>query len=862
MERIVAYIESLSQQTVIGAVIILILVLGALIWHIAARHRFLRLLEEATTNEQSARTIAEHYSAFTLRFWSGLIVKQAGKHGSGFLHSSGIAELWIARFSRHPSRRLLRWLLTFVPDKALFTVFLVALRNSRITEDLLTWIEKQDDMYVYRRLALSGRGEEFDGARARDLFAHSIDRIREMTGDPEWPARYMAVKILLYDVDERSKRAVREMFHDPHPLIRRILIEEFLPKSEEENEEFYNRLLAYLTDDSAFEVRASAKERLRTSFSERYEIDFSALSAEQALHVLEQLEEEVAEDINLALSYLDGEDLELRFAAAQFLQHSGHLTELLLEVDFEDREHFDRNENLLMKAAEVNILGFLQNIRNSDNPASLLIALDILCSKGDESLITVLAEKVFQRRVDLPYERQLLERMLQCIRGRGTVDAVTLLVTELKKRRYQGQEATMLLQYLPPAYARHTIPALVKLLKDPDFGKREALHEAFLQFDPSLYLDEIFSILKAGRDEYHHSVRISALLLLGKLKLTYCMQFILEQMPVLPFSEARNFSLHLHDYAGKLFTERVMSMLEKDDGKVRAALISSVPSTGIKEFLKPIRQAVGDADPEVRRASVWALLEYGDQKSVSTALDLLRDPVQRVRVEAGQALASRGSASVLDNFEEILGDDNEVEPVKSAVIEGLAFSEEPKSVDILVDQLRDRPDDLPEAVKDALEKKHAHKSMKRLVERLKDADPELRDGLIEAFRRMGEEAETPLLELLHEDIASLAPHISYILEQTGYVEHAIRQLNHRDPTVRRTAADNLSRIGTTAAFRGIVLASRDPDDEVRVMVTRALERLNNESGNEILEELKNDPDKRIRKYTLWALERSASKNSE
>ena len=862
MERIAAYLESLSQQTVIGAVIIIIAVLGALIWHIAARRRFLQLLEEADSNEQSARTISQRYSPFTLRFWSGLIVKQAGKHGSGFLHSTGIADLWIARFHRRPSRHLLKRLLTFVPDRALFSVFLVALRNSRITQDLLSWMEEQDDMFVYRRLALSGRGEEFDGARARDLFADSIDRIREMTGDPEWPARYMAVKILLYDEDERSKRAVREMFHDPHPLIRRILIEEFLPEGKEEEDEFYGRLLAYLTDDTSFEVRTSAKNRLRTSYSERYEIDFSALSGEQALHVLEQLEEDVAEDINLALSYLAGDDLELRFAAAQFLQHSGHLTELLLEVDFEDREHFERNENLLMKAAEVNILGFLLKIRKSDNPASILIALDILCSKGDESLIAVLAEKVFQRRVDLPYERKLLETMLQCIRDRGTVDAVKLLVTELVKRRYYGHEAALILQYLPAAYAGHTIPALVKLLKDPVFGKREELHEAFLRFDPSLYLDEIFSILKAGRDEYHHSVRISALLLLGKLKLTYCMQFILEQMPVLPFSEARDFSLHLHDYAGKLFTERVISMLEKDDGKVRAALISAVPATGIKEFLKPIRRAVSDADPEVRRASVWALLEYGDQKSVSTALDLLRDPVERVRVEAGRALASRGSASVLDNFEEILGDENEVEPVKSAVVEGLAVSEEPKSVDILVDQLRDRPEDLLEEVKGALAQKHAHKPIKRLVERLKDADPELRDTLTDAFRRMGEGAEAPLQELLHEDIASLAPHISYILENTGYVEHAVRQLNHRDPEVRRQAADDLSRIGTTAAFRGMVLASRDPDDEVRVMVTRALERLNTESGNEILEELKNDPDKRIRKYTLWALERIASKNSE
>jgi HEAT repeat protein len=176
--------------------------------------------------------------------------------------------------------------------------------------------------------------------------------------------------------------------------------------------------------------------------------------------------------------------------------------------------------------------------------------------------------------------------------------------------------------------------------------------------------------------------------------------------------------------------------------------------------------------------------------------------------------------------------------------------------------LSDCPEELGEPATDALARTRELKQVKRIVERLKDADPQLRESIIGAFQQMGEAAEAPLVELLHEDIPSLLPHLSGVLEATGYVEHAVRQLNHRDPRVRREAADNLSRIGTTSAFRGMVLASRDPDDEVRVKVTRALERLNSESGNEILEELKNDPDKRIRKYTLWALERITAKNNE
>jgi HEAT repeat protein len=861
-QEIIPYLKNLSQETVIGAVLVLLMLIGVLVWHLIARRRFRRLLEATPRDEEAARTVYERYSPQTLLFWTGLIERVARNTDSDILKATGIADLWIRQLYKRPSRKMLRRILELVPDRGLFTAFLAALRRRSIATALLNWLEESKDMFVYRRLALSGKGESFDGERARTLFADHMDHIREMTGDPEWPARYMALKILLYDNDERSKRAVREMFHDPHTLIRRTLIEEFIPEGKEEDDQFYERLIGYLTDDSAFEVRQAAKQRLRSSFTTRYELDLSSLSDEQALHVLEQLEADSTEDRNAAIAWLDSDNLELRFTAAQFLERASYLKELLLEVDFDDRSHLERNRKLLQNAAEVNVLAFLQAVRHSDNPAAISVAVEILCTKGDEDLITILAEKVFARSQDLPDERRLFESMLECIRQRGTVEAVRSLLRELRNRRYLEKDAGLILEHLPARFEGQVVPVLLKLLKDPLFALREQLHEAFLRFDSSLYLSELFAILKAGREEYSHPVRISALLLLGKLKLTYCMQFILEQMPVLPFGEARDFSEHLHDYAGKLFTERVMSMLEKDDGKVRAALISAIPATGIKEFLKPIREAVSDADPEVRRASVWALLEYGDQKSVKTALDLLRDPVERVRSEAARSLASRGSASVLDNFKEILSDENEVETVKRAVLEGLAESQQAKSVHIIVDHLSERPEELREAALNALARKSEQKLVKPMIERLKDADPALRDALTDAFRRMGEAAEAPLVELLHEDISSLAPHISYVLEQTGYVEHAVRQLNHREPEIRRRAADNLSRIGTVAAFRGIVLASRDPDDEVRVMVTRALERLNSESGNEILEELKNDPDKRIRKYTLWAMERITSKNSE
>jgi HEAT repeat protein len=120
---------------------------------------------------------------------------------------------------------------------------------------------------------------------------------------------------------------------------------------------------------------------------------------------------------------------------------------------------------------------------------------------------------------------------------------------------------------------------------------------------------------------------------------------------------------------------------------------------------------------------------------------------------------------------------------------------------------------------------------------------------------MGKKAEPSILEILKDEVASMKPYFVKILEETGYVDETKRQLTNRNVEVRREAAKMLSLLETLPAFRGLVLAAKDPDQEVRVCVVKALEKLKSSQSIEILEKLKEDPDSRIRKYTFWALER-------
>ncbi|MFO7729147.1 MAG: HEAT repeat domain-containing protein, partial [Spirochaetia bacterium] len=678
-----------------------------------------------------------------------------------------------------------------------------------------------------------------------------------------WPSRYMALKVLLNDDDERSRRALWEAFHDPHSLIRRTVVEEMKTEDEEGDEQLYNQLLRLLTDDFIFEVRAAAKQRLAKEFPDRRHIQFNKLTKVQKLHVVEQLDPDSNEDRDFAVSVLEGKDDELSLNAARFLNEAGLLRQLFLNVDFSDRTALQRNKEILEHAAKVNQIDFLDALPSAESPASWLIAAGLLSKKGSDRLGLALVKKAGSLDIGAAPELcEVFEAAFSCGCLRESEGPSKYIAEFLLRKRYDAYKASFILEKLDGRYAGVYVPVLLQLLKDPEFKQLEELYSAFIRFDSSFYLDELLDIIAADRDEYEHQVRIAAFQVLGRLKLPFCLQTILEHLPILPLEQAREFARHLADYGGKEFVQRAQAILAGEDGKVRAALIAALPETENKDFVKPIRESIGDADPYVRSAAAWALLEYGDSRSIKQVRELLRDPVETVRSAAARALGEYGNAATLSYFEELCNDENEVESVKLAAIKGLVFSNIEKAVDILVGYLKaNLSPRLEEEVYSSLSRKLSQKELMALVSHLKDAEHNMREKLAHVFTRMGYESEAMLVELLREDISSLRPYITSVLEETGFIDHTIRKLSHRDPQVRRDAAQLLSLIGTVAAFRGIVLAARDPDEQVRVHVTKALERLNTKGGNEILQQLQEDPDPKIRKYTLWALERIKVKNS-
>jgi HEAT repeat protein len=196
----------------------------------------------------------------------------------------------------------------------------------------------------------------------------------------------------------------------------------------------------------------------------------------------------------------------------------------------------------------------------------------------------------------------------------------------------------------------------------------------------------------------------------------------------------------------------------------------------------------------------------------------------------------KATEKFLEGLETLLRDENESEVVRTAALEGLSVSDSKESVDALV-RFLDSGENLREELVNAMAAKTDKKSVAALVEHFKDSEAILRDRISGVFVRMGESGEESLIELIREDIPSLKPFLADILTRTGFVELLIRRLNHRKPKIRRDAAELLAEIATESAYRGIVLAARDPDRDVRIKVTKALESLATPEGEGILKSL-------------------------
>ena len=842
---------------VAAGVLLLAVIAAFVLWSVFRRRFIARLKATAHGGKESLAVFHDRYPDSVLLRRSRLVgrIADGDEEFRVLPHRVGITHLWVQRLAHRSRAGDFRRILSFGGGEDLWPCFLLALGHPRQGERFLKWFEGKDAFFSLREMARAGDGGAFDGRRARLLLNETIDRIREMTGDPDWRVRHFAINIILNDSSELSANALWDALHDGSFQIRRLVVPSF--KTNNANR-LYEELYDLVLHDTVFAVRRAARQRIQAEFADRYKPDPGSLASFEALHVLDLLTPGSETDRDMALSALAGDKIELRAAAARYLLREGVLSSMLVNANLGDRPAFDRTIGLLQNAVEVDVSSFLNDARTSNNAGTLLAAMRLLTSHGPRSLIRDVAERALHQMASSEHIQELRREAYICIEKRGDDEALRLLFREILARKTDYDEVSEMLQHVPARGEELFADIALTLLQDAAFAAREGLVELLARLSDRLVVPRLIDVVEDTAGKIDRTIRVEGLRALAAMRRPYLLDFVLEHFYLLSPTPARDLATNLATAHGKDFDSAVNRLVDGHDASVRAAIIISLPATGNKEFLKLIRPAVDDADPTVRSAAISALVLFGDTRSLRQAIDRLRDPVEEVRIAAAEAIGMAGTDELIKELKRTIDDENEVDVVKSAALTGMGASERDSATDLLVDALSAH-EELADTIIDALARKKGAHPLSYLIEKFKDADPALRERLTRVFRRMDEAGEEAMLKLLNEEIGSLRPHVAGILEEVGFVEATIRKLSHRDPDIRRESAARLSLIGTSAAFRGIVQAARDPDQEVRVQVVRALERLETEEGSSILQALRQDPDRRVRKYTQWALERLKAK---
>ncbi len=835
--------------------IIVLLISGVILFIILLTYFFFKRKIRIDISKQN---FTSGYSDRIKLFFGSYIEKLSISYGLNLPVLLGLDDLWINLIKKRGNKKEIVRVLKYSPDKSLFTIMTTVLKKPGLRPVLSEWIDKSGEFLVLRKIALSGNGEEFDGKGALKFFSNNVDEINEMMGDFEWKSRYFAVNILIHDKGERSRKAVWESFRDPSVLVRITAVRLFNTVN---REKLYKILESLILNDPSFVVRKAARERITRDLQDLYKIAPFELEITQQLHLIELLNPESKQDENIAIEFMKTGNKELELYASRFLSNNGSLRRLFLSADPGYAKGFEDTYSILQIAVGVDCTTFIDLSDNNILPGSLLLASRILIRNGNRNIITDLIQKVInlsRNRESIHPYREIYENSMLCTCKRGNDAALILLNSEIKRRKYDYKFQEWILDKLPKNRENIFVPTLLDFLKDEKYKSKVELKKALIQFPVFTVLPEIIDILRSENDKLSHSIRMEAIKLLGALQLPHCTQYILENLSILPLEEAKQYSQLLIENDTQTFRDKVKNILSFGDAASMAHLIAALPETECKSFLPEIKQALKNSNPDVRVAAVWALTDYNKGEFLSSCFKLLRDPVEHVRKEVGKTLGIIANPETILVLKQTLFDKNESLPVKSAVLHGLAVSDSKVAIDIILSKLEENIELVEESII-TLSKKDSQEEVIKILNFMDKTTPVIRENIIKAIKLMGDKVETIIEELLFKESKILHKHAVSILEDSGIIDLRIRQLAHRNPIIRKKAAEFLMMAGTKAAYRGIILAAKDPAEEIRIQVVRALDHLNSPLGLPILEELKNDPEKRVKKYTLWALERYEAK---
>jgi HEAT repeat protein len=253
-----------------------------------------------------------------------------------------------------------------------------------------------------------------------------------------------------------------------------------------------------------------------------------------------------------------------------------------------------------------------------------------------------------------------------------------------------------------------------------------------------------------------------------------------ERLAVLPFS------------AKKVAVPEILHCLTDPSAEVRALAAETLARIGDPSIAGDLFPLLADQDGRVAQAATAAIQSLGSDETRALAMSAAKAESPALRRAALRVLSYFGGRSTFEVFAAAIADSDV--RVRDVAIQGLAFVDDPRAIDRLLEALRDGHEKVRAAAARALGHCSAEaRTTRALEESLGDADPWVRYYACQSLGRLAHGAASARVAALLRDEAG---------------------------QVRVAAVEALSHMPTDVAFRALceAVASSEPDVERAALI--------------------------------------------
>jgi HEAT repeat protein len=292
--------------------------------------------------------------------------------------------------------------------------------------------------------------------------------------------------------------------------------------------------------------------------------------------------------------------------------------------------------------------------------------------------------------------------------------------------------------------------------------------------------------------------------------------------------------------SGESGAKAVTSLLVDKEEAIRAAAVGVLGRLHQTDALPDIIERLTDESKAVRRAVIQALARM-DARLVTKALLRNRSVLAERHLDVLCIMRNNPHPLQRGFVETSLTHSDE--QIRGAAIAAFA-AQGSDLVGALEPMLADKSAEVRRSAITALSRCPSERT-RQLLLGLLDRDEEAREDVIRALGRVGDARVVPRVIAIFDSCTTeeqvYAIDVLESVEPPGAEPFLARQLEHRDPRVRRHAVKALVRIGTTSALRRIVIALRDENPRVRMTVSKALASCPHPIARTSLDRLSVDP---------------------